>query len=252
MPLGGPSSRRFGGVGLRRGVRIAADDDQLPWEGIANCVLALDGFLDVTVETGVSLWADQSGQGNDVLQATTSKQPAYDAATGKLTFDGSDDELLAADAGFTGIAANSGGTAFVVGSMTNSVGFHAFFELSDARGTSNRVLHMPAEAADMKAYFPTAFGFTATDLTAKTIYHFTHTDGAGAEIFENGTSKATNATATNWPAPDELVVGNLEQFAYWFQGDMYSVVVFARHLSDAEQDIVLSRLGERWGITVTL
>jgi hypothetical protein len=41
----------------------------------------------------VSAWADQSGRGNDYVQATASKQPTFGAEA--LFFDGTDDEMVA-------------------------------------------------------------------------------------------------------------------------------------------------------------
>lgn len=57
----------------------------------------LNADLGVTIGTGVSAWADQSGNGNNFTQATGGKQPAYNAtdsnfgSRGSVTGDGSDD-----------------------------------------------------------------------------------------------------------------------------------------------------------------
>ena len=41
----------------------------------------------ITEDVGVSAWADSSSFSHDMVQDTDSKQPAYDASTGALTFD---------------------------------------------------------------------------------------------------------------------------------------------------------------------
>jgi hypothetical protein len=41
----------------------------------------------ITVDVGVSAWADSSSFNHDMVQDTDSKQPAYNASTGALTFD---------------------------------------------------------------------------------------------------------------------------------------------------------------------
>lgn len=55
------------------------------------------GDRGITIATGVSLWADQSGNGHDYAQAAGSAQPAYNATglngRGTLLFDGSNDLL---------------------------------------------------------------------------------------------------------------------------------------------------------------
>ena len=47
--------------------------------------------IGITLETGVSQWADQSGNGHHMVQADTGEQPAYDEVSGALTFDPSSD-----------------------------------------------------------------------------------------------------------------------------------------------------------------
>lgn len=56
--------------------------------------------LGVTLDTGVSVWADQSGKGRNYVQATAGAQPAYSGSDATLngqasmTFDGTDDKLV--------------------------------------------------------------------------------------------------------------------------------------------------------------
>ena len=66
----------------------------------ANTLQWCRGDLGVTIGTGVSAWADQSGNGFDYAHATGAAQPAFGATDGPngtpaLTFDGVDDSLLA-------------------------------------------------------------------------------------------------------------------------------------------------------------
>lgn len=62
----------------------------------------LRGDLGITIVTGVSAWADQSGKGNDATQGTGAAQPAYSASDATLdnqptvTADGSNDVLSSA------------------------------------------------------------------------------------------------------------------------------------------------------------
>lgn len=43
----------------------------------SGLILWLDAGQGITIDTGVGTWADQSGEGNDVTQATGSAQPTY-------------------------------------------------------------------------------------------------------------------------------------------------------------------------------
>jgi hypothetical protein len=66
---------------------------------LSGCVLWLDAARGITLDTGVSQWADQSGSGNHVVQATGGSQPTYNASSTlmpgrpSLTFDGTADHL---------------------------------------------------------------------------------------------------------------------------------------------------------------
>lgn len=68
----------------------------------ANLHQWLRSDLGITVVTGVSAWADQSGKGNDAIQGTGTAQPAYNAADATIgnrpsvTGDGSNDVLTIA------------------------------------------------------------------------------------------------------------------------------------------------------------
>jgi hypothetical protein len=68
----------------------------------APCQAWWRGDLGITIGTGVSAWADQSGNGRDLVQATGGAQPVYNAsdfvfgAQSTLTFDGVNDILIGA------------------------------------------------------------------------------------------------------------------------------------------------------------
>ena len=83
-----------------------------------GAVFWVRGDLGVTVETGVSAWADQSGAGRHLVQATTTMQPAIGAIAGKpaLSFDGADDNIAGTTPGdWTFLHDGSGSTlSFVI------------------------------------------------------------------------------------------------------------------------------------------
>ncbi len=66
----------------------------------ASPLVWLRADLGITIATGVSVWADQSGNGHDLAQATGSKQPTFRASSGPNSMpcvegDGSNDFLQA-------------------------------------------------------------------------------------------------------------------------------------------------------------
>jgi hypothetical protein len=88
---------------------------------LPGCVLWLRADLGITIGTGVSAWADQSGNGNGVTQATGANQPTVNAAGAPnslpcLVFNGSTQFLSAASA----ITSATAFTWFVV-NMTTTV-----------------------------------------------------------------------------------------------------------------------------------
>jgi len=60
-------------IGNRLSVEITPNPNQIPTDGLWGWYLSDTG---VTGTTSVSAWADQSGGGNDLLQATANRQPA--------------------------------------------------------------------------------------------------------------------------------------------------------------------------------
>ena len=66
---------------------------------IPGCKLWLRSDLGIKISTGVSQWNDQSGNGNNVVQATSGKQPTWNATGGPtggpcLSFLGSSTQYL--------------------------------------------------------------------------------------------------------------------------------------------------------------
>ncbi len=63
--------------------------------------------LGITIATGASVWADQSGKGRDLIQGTAARQPGFNATDANfnghpsLTFDDVDDFMLSDDAAST-------------------------------------------------------------------------------------------------------------------------------------------------------
>ena len=94
-----------------------------------------DGTTAVTTTSDpVGYWADQSGNGNHLIQATAGSRPTYSSIMPSVVFDGTDDRLgLAA-----GLAATSGSVAilFKTGATAFSAGAQVLLSCADV-GTAN-------------------------------------------------------------------------------------------------------------------
>lgn len=66
-----------------------------PILGLSPAAYYQNGVGITVTGSGVAVWADQSGNGRNLLQGTDANRPAYDSATGTITFDGSNDSLKA-------------------------------------------------------------------------------------------------------------------------------------------------------------
>ena len=71
----------------------------------------------ITEDVGVSAWADSSSNSHDMVQDTDSKQPAYNASTGALTFDDGAEQYLESSSDIGGV--NGLDDEFIVGFKTN-------------------------------------------------------------------------------------------------------------------------------------
>lgn len=100
----------------------------MPTPPIASPAVWLRADLGITLGTGVSTWADQSGNGNDATQGTAGDQPAYntsDPAYSKqptVQFNGSTDYML-----MNALFPPQPYTAYVVGESTSGTGNEPFF-----------------------------------------------------------------------------------------------------------------------------
>jgi hypothetical protein len=100
----------------------------MPTPPIASPAVWLRADLGITIATGVSVWADQSGNSNNATQGTTGDQPAYNASdpayNGQPTvqFNGSPDYMQMA-----ALFPAQPSTVYVVGECTSGSGNEPFF-----------------------------------------------------------------------------------------------------------------------------
>tara|TARA_R110000744_G_scaffold377559_1_gene492688 strand:+ start:406 stop:1107 length:702 start_codon:yes stop_codon:yes gene_type:complete len=105
------------------GLGIGSYNTQYPGGWLPSDESSLEAWyqnkVGITTETGVSQWADQSGNGHHMVQADTGEQPAYNSDSGALTFDPSSDTQNLAFAGGASPSNITLDAAFVIGIKMN-------------------------------------------------------------------------------------------------------------------------------------
>lgn len=246
-------ARRYGGEGLRRGSRVPKGGVILPWSGFeSDLILALDANLGIATETGVSQWSDQSSQGNHLLQATPSQQPAVSTNNGhpSVSFDGANDDMKRASA--TGFP-NDGSFTFFAVSKWNGTGVNgAIFESSVGTTVNTGMAFMQENFGTNHINWRRLSGDAryTTVPTTTDVWEGTSTP-TNRGLFQNGTSRATDNTTRTIGTIDHITIGALVFNGYYLAGHIHSLLVFSALLSAANRSVIRGRLGSRWGVAVS-
>lgn len=208
----------------------------------ANLVAHYDGLeaSSVTLATGVSNWADLSGNGNDLVQAVGANQPLYDAATGGLTFDGVSDTI--ATAAFT---LNQPETVYVVCNMITWVNNSSIFDgLGAQSGTLRQKTATPS--VQIKASTGSALNSDASvgvDVVYGTVF--------------NGISSTIKVNDNTVDAVGDAGVGNMGGFtigsnggglAAWGNVEVFELAVYSvAHDADTQAEIIKG-LMNKWRV----
>jgi len=155
---------------------------------IPGIALWLRADLGITLATGVSSWADQSGNGNNVTQATGSKQPTLVASDGNfggqasLSFLGSSSQFLASATWGTSLGSPS--TWYVVARTTTAA--TTYFMDGQAVGNRNAILQNGSQTAlrGGVTVYPTV---TCSSLGTASVFCFVM-NGSSSIIYQNSSS----------------------------------------------------------------
>jgi len=173
--------------------------------------LWLRGDLGITIATGVSVWADQSGSGNNVVQASGSLQPAYNTVTinGQLCVVGNG----------TNQYLQSGSSAFNTGALT---------VLFVAQQTVGGSTHVPLSfQISGHNIWGCVFNGAASNFLIDSLVLPTGTTDAFSEFIE--------------------VLGNFNLGDYW-PGPVAEVIVYKRALVATELATLHAYLSARYAI----
>lgn len=223
---------------------------------IAGLKLWLKADTGVYKDAGITLavegesaqqWNDQSGNANNVTQATAAARPIYkiNIINGQpaVRFDGSDDRMAAS------FALVQPTTVFIVGKKANTTQHGYFVDGITATGlilSDNNAV--PVSSSVWRLY---AGSGVETAITIDTSFHVFGgiANGASSLISVDGATTSGNAGASN---ANGITLGSIgSQDAAFLNGDLAEVVIYDSALSDANRNKVESYLGTKYGIAVT-
>ena len=188
-----------------------------------------------TGNAGVAVWYDQSGNGNDAVQAANSSQPriainnaiVYENGKPALDFDGSDDKMSSGN-----VQSNTTDTSLVfVGSRdtvlasNSTVSYHTGGEHALAGFYSDEYFLQSGSS------YASGSGAVGTD---QHVYSH-HTNGNDYEFFINGINvyAGTHSLATG---TSNLEIGSFVG-TYLFSGTMQEIAIFSRNQSANRKEI---------------
>lgn len=236
---------------------------------LAGLVLWLDADVITSLSDGdpVGTWSDQSGNGNDVTQATTAKKPTYKTSIINslpvVRFDGTDDGLVLAD----NLSTATEGTIFVVLQLTAVLAdwqtpvtssdeaaatrFWFCRAYHDASSPYIRIRQRNDDAAD------TIDG--STTITAGAVYlQVWQSSGAAYSLRVNGNDETevvdAGTNSGDWLGDtadrDNFVVGMAKRSSEgaWLKGDIGEVIVYDTSLSAGDLGDVETYLNNKWSI----
>lgn len=234
---------------------------------IANLALWLDASdsSTITTDTGVSVWADKSGNGRNATQSTGNNQPTRTVTINgrlALTFDGTNDSL-----NFSAVS-RTNETMLVVArqrdAAADTANTNRYGTLLGAAATSRgHTMRSQYGSTPANFQFDTVFnGFnigtnraTQTFVGARAgdtlgdvplnVYTVVRSASTGIAQFINNQAGGT-ATTSEAQALDRIGVGGTS--SYWI-GEICEILLYSRAITAAERTLATGYLIQRWGIT---
>ena len=224
----------------------------------ANLITWLRADAGVTYNSGqVSLWADQSGNGNNAGQATSADQPTL--STGAinglpaLSFNGSS-QFLQFGSGFANFS--SGASIFVV---TNPATLGSYQTWVSFGNSGSNYLGLEQTSTSGSVSFYTYSGSSSSAVTAasalsasqyqlvESVYNGTNT----ATIYNNGVQKGTGSSLLTAPTTPPRTINYVGQFAgsgAYLNGQIAEILVYNTALSSVQRAAVESYIYSKYGI----
>lgn len=219
---------------------------------IANIALWLDGndSSQITIETGVKVWADKSGNGKNFTQDTLNSQPSYSSTlNGKkvVSFNGSSNQLI----NNTNVINFSNMTMFVVG-QRNTGNFGGYITSMDSAGSgdlSPAILINSTNIAvrgDNGSLASASGGFTGPSVITAVVNSWAPSLYLGGTLIQSQTAGGTPGSLNTKAAVGTYRIAA----ANYLNGYIAEIICYQRVLSTTERQTVERYLGKKWGLTV--
>ncbi len=221
----------------------------------SNNVIWLDGnVLSYSTVPYISTWPDQSGNGNDFIQGTSSKQPRRTSYYGfdGVSFDGGDFVRSGAIAALN----TTNHTQYIVynGNKTNHTGilFNSKFTQSNQFYRTYR-----SSGGNVQSWVLNNTGGTVKNTTTNnSAFQITssHWNGTAQtwNSFKNGDSFGSQSGANGNPTGNsQSTIGASSSNSYLFNGDMGEVIIYNSVLNSAQRNIVDNYLSSKFNITIS-
>lgn len=223
------ASAQSGVVVVRRAAAPPAGVDCSQW---ASLEVEYHGDDLGSISSSISAWADQSGNGNDLSQATGGEQPVVAAlGTGKgAHFDGSDDELI-------NDSAITLGSPFTLATVVNFDSVIVSSPIYGRAADRERVLYLE-DTGDYYARHNTPTQLSTTSASASTDYIIVM--GRGSDdayfIYVDGTSILSGSPSNSGSTAFDLM-GNRQGGNEVMDGIIGTTCIWGADHEASEQDI---------------
>lgn len=210
----------------------------------------------ITTATGVSIWADKSGNGRNATQTTGGKQPIRtNTINGKsvITFQGTDDTMSVANVADFNATSQ---TIIVVARQTTAANQSLFYKASG--NAVNGVITRFRTGTTFWLYQKNDGGAETlssnSNTNTNTNVYTTMLQPTAQAGFVNGAAPtsglATNTLTTAYDDTGAIWIGSRRDIGEYLAGDVCEILHWPRALSTAERQRVERYLGGKWGITV--
>jgi hypothetical protein len=213
-----------------------------------GCVLWLRADRGIALNGGaVQAWADQSGNGHDVGQATGAKQPTLNTSDGAydsqatLSFASANSQSMSSAA----FSAPQPFTQVVVGNF-DAVAVNE--GMIDWQTGGETTIYNNASATQLAIYagtpLATVGGSNANPFVVAGVF-----SGASSSIYVNSSqvAKATGNAGTG-PASGGVVIGGLQGPSSFLNGKIAEVIIYNRPLDTRELGFVFRYFAARYGL----